>query len=97
MRSDSEHFSCECGNEILETTSAKTAACFPRSRKSDLLIGTFYLPFRRSGTTVLFYFQLLRFMRMFSNDSGFTVQACHRYKTENRLGGMLVATRSWYV
>ncbi|MCP9266322.1 Histone-lysine N-methyltransferase Suv4-20 [Dirofilaria immitis] len=38
---------------------------------------------------------LLRFMRMFSNDSGFTVQACHRYKTENRLGGMLIATRSW--
>ncbi|VBB26854.1 unnamed protein product [Acanthocheilonema viteae] len=38
---------------------------------------------------------LLRFMQMFSNDSGFTVQACHRYKTENRLGGMLVATKSW--
>uniref|UniRef100_A0A915PQW6 Histone-lysine N-methyltransferase Suv4-20 n=1 Tax=Setaria digitata TaxID=48799 RepID=A0A915PQW6_9BILA len=38
---------------------------------------------------------LLRFMRMFSSDSGFTVQACHRYKTENRLGGMLIATRSW--
>ncbi|VDO30401.1 unnamed protein product [Onchocerca flexuosa] len=32
---------------------------------------------------------------MFSNDSGFTVQVCHRYKTENRLGGMLVATKSW--
>ncbi|VDK76457.1 unnamed protein product [Onchocerca ochengi] len=38
---------------------------------------------------------LLRFMQMFSNDSGFTVQVCHRYKTENRLGGMLVATKSW--
>ncbi|CAG9530035.1 unnamed protein product [Cercopithifilaria johnstoni] len=56
---------------------------------------TRFLKRRTLKQQLAFRDHLLRFMRMFSNDSGFTVQACHRYKTENRLGGMLVATKSW--
>ncbi|KAK6109935.1 SET domain family protein [Brugia pahangi] len=56
---------------------------------------TRFLKRRTLKQQLAFRDHLLRFMRMFSNDSGFTVQACYRYKTENRLGGMLVATKSW--
>uniref|UniRef100_A0A0R3RGE1 Histone-lysine N-methyltransferase Suv4-20 n=1 Tax=Elaeophora elaphi TaxID=1147741 RepID=A0A0R3RGE1_9BILA len=56
---------------------------------------TRFLKRRTLKQQIAFRDHLLRFMRMFSSDSGFTVQACHRYKAENRLGGMLVATKSW--
>ncbi|VDK86651.1 unnamed protein product [Litomosoides sigmodontis] len=58
-------------------------------------IVTKFLKRRTLKQQLAFRDHLLRFMRMFSTDSGFTVQACHRYKTENRLGGMLIATKSW--
>ncbi|VDN07563.1 unnamed protein product [Thelazia callipaeda] len=40
---------------------------------------------------------LLRFLQMYKVDAGFTVRACRRYRTENCLGGKLVATKSWLV
>lgn len=32
---------------------------------------------------------------MYDVDSGFTISRCTRYRTENNLGAMLLATRSW--
>ncbi|VDD86110.1 unnamed protein product [Enterobius vermicularis] len=38
---------------------------------------------------------LLRFLEIFTTDAGFTIKRCNRYKAENRLGAMLIATRDW--
>lgn len=40
-------------------------------------------------------FQLLRFMQMYNQDAGFTIQPCSRYSAENNQGAMLVSTRNW--
>ncbi|CAD6197474.1 unnamed protein product [Caenorhabditis auriculariae] len=38
---------------------------------------------------------LVRFLNMFCGKSGFTIEKCNRYSSENNAGAKLVSTRSW--
>uniref|UniRef100_A0A1I7TTC7 Histone-lysine N-methyltransferase Suv4-20 n=1 Tax=Caenorhabditis tropicalis TaxID=1561998 RepID=A0A1I7TTC7_9PELO len=39
---------------------------------------------------------VVRFLNVFHNDSGYTIQECKRYSAEGHQGAKLVATRAWF-
>ena len=45
--------------------------------------------------TFPYVFQLIRYLGVFDERSGITIQACHRYSQEDQMGAKICATRSW--
>ncbi|VDK42757.1 unnamed protein product [Anisakis simplex] len=60
-----------------------------------LFISFFIYPLFRSYRILPQLESLLRFLRIFDANSGFTIRRCTRYKAEKRHGAMLVVTKPW--
>uniref|UniRef100_A0A914WWY9 [histone H4]-N-methyl-L-lysine(20) N-methyltransferase n=1 Tax=Plectus sambesii TaxID=2011161 RepID=A0A914WWY9_9BILA len=70
-----------------------TAKVVKRLMSSDLVVR--FLSKRTSKQRQNFHEHLMRFLQIFNKAAGFTIQSCNRYRAENRLGAMLIATKHW--